>query len=169
MNISPLDVRNQVFKKGLRGYDADEVRMFLDAVADRMEDMLKEKEDLEKETTVLRDKAKTFSEIESALRETMVTAQRICDEAKVNADREAGNIVREADIEAKRRVSDAQRQVEDLGRARDSARSETMAFVAKLRSLLEAQLSFLGSIESEIRQDSQQGGKGAEVCEDVTA
>ena len=169
MNISPLDVRNQVFKKGLRGYDADEVRMFLDAVADRMEDMLKEKEDLEKETTVLRDKAKTFSEIESALRETMVTAQRICDEAKVNADREAGNIVREADIEAKRRVSDAQRQVEDLGRARDSARSETMAFVAKLRSLLEAQLSFLGSIESEIRQDSPQGGKGAEVCEDVTA
>jgi cell division initiation protein len=167
LNISPLDVRNQVFKKGLRGYDADEVRMFLDAVADCMEDMLKEKENLERETEVLREKAKTFSEIESALRETMVTAQRICDEAKVNAEREAGNLIKEADLEAKRRVSDAQRQIEELGRARDSARSETMAFVAKLRSLLEAQLSFLGSIESEIRQGDSPEGKAVEVCEDA--
>ena len=46
MSISPLDVRNQIFKKKLRGYDADEVKIFLDAVADRMEDMIKEKENL---------------------------------------------------------------------------------------------------------------------------
>ena len=51
MTISPLDVRNQVFKRRVRGFDVDEVRMFLDVVADRMEEMLREKESLEKDNS----------------------------------------------------------------------------------------------------------------------
>ena len=96
MSLSPLDVRNQVFKKKLRGFDADEVRIFLDAVADRMEDMIKTRENLERENAVLREKNKSFAEIETALRDTMVTAQRICDESKVNAQKEADVIIRQA-------------------------------------------------------------------------
>lgn len=167
MSISPLDVRNQVFKKKLRGFDADEVRIFLDAVADRMEDMIKQREDLERENAVLREKNKSFAEIESALRDTMVTAQRICDESKVNAQKEADVIIRQAELEAQAKVADANRQVEDLSRHRDNTKAETMAFITKLRSLLEGHLSFLGSIESEVRSENGVEGKRVEVCEDV--
>jgi cell division initiation protein len=56
LRISPLDVRSQEFKKGLRGYDPEEVKAFLDAIADTMEDLLKEKETAESELVALRKK-----------------------------------------------------------------------------------------------------------------
>ncbi len=153
MSISPLDVRNQVFKKMFRGYDADEVRIFLDAVADRMEDMIKAREDLERENAVLKEKNKSFQEIETSLRDTMVTAQRICDESKVAAQREADNIVRQAELDARSKVADVSGDIDHLTRQRENTRAETMAFIAKMKSLLEGHLSFLGSIEREVRTD----------------
>ena len=153
MTISPLDVRNQVFKRRVRGFDVDEVRMFLDVVADRMEEMLREKETLEKDNSILSEKADCFTELESSLRETMVTAQRIGDEAKMHAQKEADSIIKEAEIEAKRRISEAMGRMQDLERSRDNARNEASAFVAKVRSLLESQLRFLGDIENEIRSE----------------
>jgi cell division initiation protein len=160
--ISPLDVRNQVFKKMFRGYDADEVRIFLDAVADRMEDMIKNREDLERENAVLKEKNKSFTEIEISLRNTMVTAQRICDESKVAAQREADNIVRQAELDARTKVADVSGDLDHLARQRQTTRAETMAFIAKLKSLLEGHLSFLGSIEREVRDDpvDQPSGEG---------
>ena len=167
MTISPLDVRNQIFKKKMRGYDIDEVKMFLDAVADCMEELLKDKETLEKENTVLKQKAETFSGIESTLRDTMVTAQRISDEARVNAQKEAENIKKQAEIDAKHQVAEAMKEVEKLARSREDARSQTIAFVAKLRSLLEAQLSFLGSVEGEIKIKDKPAEQAVEVREEV--
>ena len=155
MSISPLDVRNQIFKKKLRGYDADEVKIFLDAVADRMEDMIKERETLEQENSALRERSNTFAELETTLRETMVTAQRISDEAKVNAQKEADNILGRADLDARAKIAEASKKVEDIVRAHDDTRSQTMAFVAKMRSLLEGQLSFLGSVEHEVRSERE--------------
>ena len=167
MSISPLDVRNQVFKKKLRGFDADEVRIFLDAVADRMEDMIKQRETLERENAALREQNSSYADMESALRDTMVTAQRICDESKANAQREAAMIIKQAELEAQAKVADVDRQVKNLSRNRDSTRVETIAFVTKLRSLLEGHLSFLGSIESEVRSDKGVEGKRVGVYEDV--
>ena len=163
MSISPLDVRNQVFKKQLRGYDPDEVKIFLDAVADRMEDMIKAMENLEKENAALREKADTFADLESSLRETMVTAQRIADEARVNAQKEADTIKRQAQLDAQAKTAEAQRSVDDVRRSHAETKAQTMAFVAKLRSLLEGHLSFLGSVESEIRSEEkiEQRGVGA--------
>jgi cell division initiation protein len=159
-----------VFKKMFRGYDADEVRIFLDAVADRMEDMIKAKEDLERENAVLKDKNKSFAEIETSLRDTMVTAQRICDESKVAAQREADTIVRQAELDAKAKVADVSGELDHLARQRQTTRAETMAFIAKLKSLLEGHLSFLGSIEREVRDDPvalpSAGGEKAEVYGD---
>ena len=167
MTISPLDVRNQIFRRKLRGFDPDEVRHFLEAVADCMEEMLKEKEQLERENSVLHEKADVFTQMETALRETMVTAQKISDEAKVNAQKEADNILRQAELDARSRVEDASRRVDDIKRMQGDAKARTSAFITKLRSLLEGHLSFLGSIESEVRSEDPPQPRGTEVHEDV--
>jgi cell division initiation protein len=134
LTISPLDVRNQIFKK---------------------------------KNTGLKQKAEAFSDIESTLRDTMVTAQRISDEAKVNAQKAAENIKKQAEIDAKHQIAEAMKEVEKLARAREDARSQTIAFVAKLRSLLEAQLSFLGSVEGEIKIKDSPADQTAHVREEV--
>ena len=127
MRISPLDVRSQEFKKSLRGYDPEEVKAFLDAIADTMEDLLKEKEAAEGELIGLRKKVETFTEMEISLRDAMVSAQKAADEAKMNARRNAELMIREADLEVRQRIAEAKRKVDDVFKARETVRAEMRA------------------------------------------
>gem|GEM_PF-139812 len=151
MRISPLDVRSQEFKKGLRGYDPEEVKAFLDSIADTMEELLKEKETAEAELASLRKKVETFTEMEMSLRDAMVAAQKAADEAKMNARRNAELMIREAELEVRQRIADAKRQVDDVFKARETVRAEMRAFLPRLRSLLESQLTYLENIEQEVK------------------
>jgi cell division initiation protein len=167
LNISPLDVRNQVFRKKFRGCDPEEVKTFLDAVADYMEEMLKEKEILEKGNSMLQERVDSYAEIESALKDTLVTAQKIGDEARASAQRDAEHVLKEAELEVERKVSHATRQMEDIARNREHLKVQTRALIVRLRGLVEAQLSFINSIEKETCEEQSPDEKGVEVCEDV--
>jgi len=158
LRISPLDVRSQEFKKSLRGYDPEEVKAFLDAIADTMEDLLKEKEAAEGELIGLRKKVETFTEMEISLRDAMVSAQKAADEAKMNARRNAELMIREADLEVRQRIAEAKRKVDDVFKARETVRAEMRAFLPRLRSLLESQLTYLENIEQEVNSMELGGG-----------
>jgi cell division initiation protein len=150
LEISPLDVRSQVFKKKFKGCDPDEIKQFLDAVADRMEGILKAKEEAEKENAALREKIEAYSKMEQTLRDTLLTAQKISAEARSNAEHAAQNILKEADLEAKKRIGAASSQVEGISKNRDVLKAETMALAAKLKGLIEAQITFIDGMEEEI-------------------
>jgi cell division initiation protein len=163
LEISPLDIRNQVFKKRMRGFDPDEVKQFLDAVADRMEQLLKTMEGREREVAALREKTDAYVQMDQTLRDTLLTAQRIGADSRANAEQGANNILKEAEIEARRRLAEASGRVETIGRHHDILRSETIALVAKLRSLTEAQISFLDGIEEEVIKHESSTGRSAHV------
>jgi cell division initiation protein len=165
LEISPLDVRNQVFKRKMKGYDQDEVKQFLDAVADRMEQMLKAKEELATENAALKQKAAYYVDMEQTLKDTLVTAQKISADARANAKQSAQNILREAEIEAEKKVSSIVGQVEHIARSRDTLKAETMALIVKLRSMIEAQLSYVASMEGEITKQAAPQKKGVGVAE----
>lgn len=159
MEISPLDVRSQVFKKRFQGCDTDEVKQFLDMVADRMEAILKEKELLEKENIALKEKVEAYSNMEQTLRDTLLTAQKVGTDARANAEHNARNIIEDAELDAKRKVAAATTQVDAIAKSRDMLKAETMALAAKIRSLIEAQLTFVGSMEDEVRKQGSQPAK----------
>jgi cell division initiation protein len=150
LEISPLDVRSQVFRRKFKGCDPDEVKQFLDAVADRMETILKAKEEFEKENAALREKISAYSKMEQTLRDTLLTAQRVSADSRSNAEHSAQNIIKEAELEAKKRVISASSQVDSISKNRDVLRAETMALAAKLKSLIEAQITFIDGMEEEI-------------------
>ena len=161
MEISPLDIRNQIFKKKMKGYDPEEVKQFLDTVADRMEQMLKAKEGLEKDVAVLRERTEAYAQMEQTLRDTLLTAQKIGTDARANAEASAHNIIKEAEVEAKKRLAEASGRVDTIARHRDMIKSETLALVAKLRSLSEAHLSLLEGVEEEVGKHASNATKGA--------
>jgi len=53
MNVSPLDLRQQRFRSGFRGFDKVEVTAFLAAVADDYEQALRETDRLRQDVTRL--------------------------------------------------------------------------------------------------------------------
>ncbi len=40
MKITPLDIRKQEFKAGFKGYDKNEVNVFLEMIAKEMEELI---------------------------------------------------------------------------------------------------------------------------------
>ena len=108
MNVSPLDLRQQRFRKALRGFDPVEVTSFLAAVADDYEQALRETDRLRQDLMRMEAVLNQHRDNEQNLRATMMTAQKLSDEIKATADNEGKRITSAADAEARRMVANAE-------------------------------------------------------------
>ena len=116
MKVTPLDLRQAQFRSKLRGFDPDEVTAFLADAAYELEQALKEIDRLRQEaakTEVILDE---FRERENALRNTLLTAQRLADQIKENAETEARTMLREAESRADLILQKAQGRLTELDR-----------------------------------------------------
>jgi len=87
--LTPLDIHNVEFKKTLRGYSEDQVDSFLNKVTRDYENLYKENMELKERLEDMQAVVTHYRELENTLRDTMVLAQQVADEAKKNAASEA--------------------------------------------------------------------------------
>jgi cell division initiation protein len=153
MRITPLDVRKQEFRKGMRGLDPDEVYAFLATVADEYEAALNDNKALRERLLELDDKVQEYRTIERTLRDTLVTAERVTVESKDNARREASLIVKEAQLQAERSLRDISSEAGRLRQEIQRLRSQRDAYVAKMRVVAESHVKFIDSAERDFRSD----------------
>jgi len=97
MNVSPLDLRQQKFRSRLRGFDKVEVAAFLTAVADDYEAALRETDRLRQDLMRVEALLNEHREHERNLKNTLMTAQKLAEDIKANAQEEARRIIREAE------------------------------------------------------------------------
>src|SRR4051812_50103195 len=97
MNVSPLALRQQRFRKTFRGFDKVEVASFLAAVADDYEQALRETDRLRQDLSRMEAVLNEHRELERNLKATLMTAQKLADDIRTQADQEAKRIVREAE------------------------------------------------------------------------
>jgi len=153
MRITPLDVRKQEFRKGMRGLDPDEVYAFLATVADEYEAALNDNKALRERLLELDDKVQEYRTIERTLRDTLVTAERVTVESKDNARREASLIVKEAQLQAEKALRDISSEAVRLRQEIHRLRSQRDAYVAKMKVVAESHVKFIESAENDFRSD----------------
>lgn len=144
MNVSPLDLRQQRFRSAFRGFDKVEVASFLAAVADDYEQALLETDRLRQEVTRLEGVVHENREHEKNLRATLMTAQKLSDDIKAQAESEAARIVREAEgrsdlllEKTQARLEDVQRDIDGLRLKRKDVETTVEATIQTLRNTLE--------------------------------
>jgi len=143
MKITPLDIQQQQFRVRFRGFDIVEVDNFLDLVANEFEELLKENNLLREEA---RRKASRISELEATerdMRDALVSVQRITEEMKANARKEAELIVEEAKGQAQKIIDNSQGQALKVEEEINELRRQRTRFEASLRSTLELHLKLL--------------------------
>ena len=95
IDLTPLDVRK---KKGdfrtktLGGYDPEEVNAFLDLVAERLEELVRENLNLSEATQRMDIQLKALEEREKAVQDALVTAQKLRDDVQSQSHREAEGV-----------------------------------------------------------------------------
>lgn len=141
--LTPLDIHSKVFKKSMRGYAIDEVDEFLDEVIKDFESLYKENLELKEQIVSMKDNINRYREMENTLQSTMVLAQKMAEEAKRNAEKEAELIIWEARKKAEQIVSGAQDQITESARKLENMRSFENQLVFKLKNFLKTQLELL--------------------------
>jgi DivIVA domain-containing protein len=144
MNVSPLDLRQQRFRKSLFGFDRVEVASFLTAVADDYEQALRETDRLRQELSRMEGILSEHREHERTLKATLVTAQKLADDIKAQAEQEARRIEQEAEVRAdillqktQARLEDVQREIDGLRLKRKDAETSLESTIQALRNTLE--------------------------------
>lgn len=113
IDLTPLDVRNKRgdFKKIMRGYDPQEVDIFLELVAERLEMLVRETLDLRDRTQSLEEQVSQQADRERAVQDALVSAQGLRADIEAQSQREAEHILREAQSEAKQLRTSAEAEV----------------------------------------------------------
>lgn len=144
MKVTPLDLRQQRFKTVLRGFDRDEVRTFLEDAAEDFEDAIREEERLRQDVTRLEAILAEHRSQEKNLRNAILTAQKLADDIRENAQQEGARIVREAEGRAdlllqkgQARLEDIQREIDGLRMKRREVETSLEALMATLNNTLE--------------------------------
>lgn len=152
MKITPLDIRKQPFRKKLMGLDPDEVNSFLGMVADQYEALIKEKDDLATELKYTGEKLDGYVKIEKTLNQTLLTAQKATDDARVNAQKESELIIKDAQIRAHTYEDESRRRVHGLEGELVTLRNQRDSFLARFKALLKTQLDLLGTISGDLSE-----------------
>lgn len=146
MKISPMDIQRQTFGEKFRGLDRDEVRAYLTIVAEEVAALQMERDRLAQEVQSLSSLIDEHRQRETILKNTLLTAQRLSEEIRDAARKQAESVVKEAEIQADRLVELAQsraHEVEhgilDLRAHRTSLRTDIRALITRLGHLLDLQ------------------------------
>jgi len=153
MRITPLDVRKQEFRKAMRGLDPEEVYAFLSTVADEYELVLNDNKALRERLLELDDKVQEYRTMEKTLRDTLVTAERVNAEAKDNARREAGIIIKEAQIEAEKALRDIKTESMKLHQQVQQLRGQRDSFLARMKVVAQSHLSYIESAVADFHKE----------------
>ena len=145
------------FSRVLRGYDPDEVNSFLDKVIAKVEAMVKEIDEkekqiasykvLEEENKKLSDKFAQFSRMEENLKRAILMAEKTSEQIKLTAYQERDIIVSDAKKNANRIVNEALLKAEEIEKETDNLRRNLIVFKRRLRENLETQLELVDDIE----------------------
>ena len=143
MKIAPIDIAHKTFDRRMMGVDGEAVQQFLKAVADQMEEIIRERNNLkeslrEKELAILE-----YKERDESLKQTITTATRMSEKIQVDAEREAKLILIDAQQKAENMMRDSRDSLKRIYQEMADMKKIRMQFEQNLKTLVKAHLELI--------------------------
>ncbi len=143
MRITPLDLRNHRFQRRMGGYDREEVDGLLQVAAEDYESALRRIEQQAARIRELEQRIEDLSANEKIVQNTLATAQKLSEDLKRTAVKEAEVIVGEAEIRGEKVLEAAHRRAAKLSDDIREMRLLKTRLAAAVRSAIETHLGLL--------------------------
>jgi len=137
MKITPLDIQQQTFQVKLRGYDREEVQEFLRCVSETVEELVKENGDLKEQAGRLEKEVIELRKKEAGLNDLLMTSQKMAENLKDTARREADLIMKEAELKSEELLKHAHADLRTIQRDLLELRKDRVLAIEKMRSFLQ--------------------------------
>ncbi|MGH9442257.1 MAG: DivIVA domain-containing protein [Thermoanaerobaculia bacterium] len=135
--ITAVEIQKREFPVARKGYPPESVRGFLNSVAEDFQSLVRENSELETRLRRLEEENLEHRDRERILKETLLSAQRISEEMKSNARREADLVVRQAELAGQQLTTEALQQSARVEKAIRDLKLQRANFRLKLRSMIE--------------------------------
>ena len=155
VTLTPMDINNKEFKKGMRGYNADEVDDFLDEVIENYESLYKENTTLKDKINSLQEQLEQYKKIENSIQNTLILAQNAADQAKTSSEKEAELVIKNANDTAQKIIDKANNDVNQISSEYDNVKQEFIKFRARFRSFITTQLETFEDLEKDFTKNFQ--------------
>lgn len=162
MKLSPINIKKQEFGKSVRGYDTEEVKAFLERLADDIDEIQKENDSLKKQLDEAKIRLQEFGRIEQGLKDTFLKAQETSSSAIENARKRSAVIIKEAETKAAQILERARQSAKEIKNSVMELREEKNLIVAKLKAIINSQARLFdmkvssAEIEEEAQDTSEQ-------------
>ena len=145
--ITPMDIHNKTFSKGLRGYSEEEVNDFLRQIVTDYEQIYREHREMEEQMDQMKTKLANYEKISETMTNTLQLAKDTAENVKKNAKRNAEILIANAHAEGNRQVREAEesrrRLVENMIRTEGNMKT----YVGKIRRDLQLALAAIDALD----------------------
>lgn len=146
--ITPMDIHNKTFSKGLRGYSEEEVNDFLRQIVTDYEQIYREHREMEEEMDQMKVKLSNYEKISDTMTATLQLAKDTAENVKKNAKRNADILISNAKMEGDRQVKDAEDYRRRLAETMIHTEGNMKNYVSKIRKDLELALASIDALEN---------------------
>ena len=167
MRITPLDISRQEFRRTMRGYDVDEVNSFLDEVSREFEGLINDNSHLQVRIKTIEDKVNEYREMEKAMENALISVEKVSEETKLNAQKEAELMIREAELKAKELWSEGEDISRKLREDIMELKKQKQILLSKLKTTIEAHLKMIEFDDEEDKEDIAIGGGESQSSEEA--
>lgn len=151
--ITPLDIQNKQFSKGVRGYKEEDVDGFLDLLTLDMERVLDENHKLKLQLKTMEKDLERYRNSESAVLETLEAAKALMGDISISAEKRAEILLKNAELDAVLIQREAKESVERLNEELFSLRNRLNIFRTRYKTLLESELEKFDTLSAELFAD----------------
>lgn len=141
--LTPLDIENKRFTKTIKGYNVEEVDDFLDQLTLEYEKLYKENAEFKDQSEKYQKDLEHYRNVEHTLQNTLVMAQTTAEDIKSMAQKQADQIIRDAQNEARRAVDELNKEEFEIRRRLEDLKRQFDVYKAKMEALLISQLELL--------------------------
>jgi len=140
-NISPSEIRGKEFTKSFSGFSKPEVEAFLEMLADQIEGLERKIKALQKEIEDRDQKLENIEEQKDLLKRTLILAEKLKEDTLKSADKEAKNIIKDAELSSRERVKKAKDYLSilehDYVNLKDKKKTFLLTFKSQINTMLE--------------------------------
>jgi len=148
-DLTPIAITQREFQRRFRGLDPVEVRTFLDGVAEELQRLLKENASKEERIQKQEAQLQHYRERERELKEALLAVQRMAEETREKARKEAELILKDAEVKAERLLERTNLMLAQIqGRLADLKRQKIL-FEGRIRAAIKLHQELLATETTE--------------------
>ena len=148
--ITPIEIQNKEFTRGVRGYKEEEVDSFLDLITLDLEVLIQENRNLKGSLTLLTQEVEKYRDSEKTVLETLEAAKALMADISKSSEKKAEILIKNAEFDAERIVRGARDSVQRLTEEAGALRNRISILKTRYKTLLETELERFDSLSAEL-------------------